>query len=317
MSKEKNLVQQHYDASAENYHLQYERDLLFDTTRDYPANYFRLHLLLSSFVKNNIKRVVEIGVGEGTPLITLSKTGMDVSGIDISETMVSKAKANFKHNNLEESRIIWGDIQDPITYAPILKGGQFDALLAMGVTPHVRNDGFVLKNMSDLVKPGGRVFIEFRNKLFSLFTFNRHTYEFIMDDLLKGVSPKLKNIVGKDLQARLEMQLPANRMVGESAHLAHDVEQEDVPGYDAILSKFHNPFEVLDLFKKCGFIDSKLLWYHYHPAMPFLNNVDEALFRDEALKLEHDTTDWRGLFLCSAFVVEAIKPSLDLSKIHP
>ena len=73
-------------------------------------------------------------------------------------------------------------------------------------------------------------------------------------------------------------------------------------------------FRFEDLFKKCGFVDSKLLWYHYHPAMPFLNGADEALFRDEALKLEHDTTDWRGLFLCSAFVVEAVKPSLDFSK---
>ena len=83
---------------------------------------------------------------------------------------------------------------------------------------------------------------------------------------------------------------------------------EVVPGYDAILSKFHNPFEVLDLFKKCGFIESKLLWYHYHPAMPYLSNEDMALFRDEALKLEHDATGWKGLFLCSAFVVEAVKP---------
>ena len=45
-----------------------------------------------------------------------------------------------------------------------------------------------------------------------------------------------------------------------------------------------------------------------HPAMPYLNDIDKELFREEALKLEHDTSGWRGLFLCSAFVVEAIKP---------
>ena len=37
-------------------------------------------------------------------------------------------------------------------------------------------------------------------------------------------------------------------------------------------------------------------------------DIDKELFREEALKLEHDTSGWRGLFLCSAFVVEAIKP---------
>ena len=308
MSKQNNLVQQHYDASAENYHLQYERELLSDTSRDYPANYFRLHLLLKSFINNNVKRVIEVGVGEGTPLITLSKAGMDVFGFDISESMVTKSKDNFKRNNIDETKVIWGDIQDPITYSPLLKDGQFDALLAMGVTPHVRNDEFVIRNMKDMVKPGGRVFIEFRNKLFSLFTFNSHTYEFIMDDLLRDVDPSLKKIVEKTLRTKLEMDKPSKRLVGESGNLTDEVKNEHAPGYDAILSKFHNPFEVLDLFENCGFTECNLLWYHYHPAMPFLAGEDKELFRQEALKLEHETSKWRGLFLCSAFVVEAVKP---------
>ncbi len=307
MSEKKHLVQQHYDASAENYHVQYERNLISDVSHDYPANYFRLHLLLNSFLKNNVKRVIEVGVGEGTPLVNLSNAGIDVCGFDISENMVSKAKENFKKNNIDESKILWGDIQDPVTYFPLLRHGQFDALLAMGVTPHVRNDEFVIQNMRNMVKVGGKVFIEFRNKLFSLFTFNRYTYEFIMDDLLRGVSPKLKKLVEADLKKRLEMDKPSPRLTGESAHRSDEVEQHNTPGYDAILSKFHNPFEVLDLFKVSGFVDSKLLWYHYHPAMPYLDDADKELFRDEALKLEHDPSGWRGLFLCSAFVVEATK----------
>lgn len=307
MTKKTDLVQEHYDGSAENYHLQYERNFLSDVNREYPANYFRLHLLINSFVKNNVKRVIEVGVGEGTPLVTLSKAGMDVAGFDISESMVEKSKSNFKKNNLDETKIIWGDIQDPITYSPLLKDGQFDALLAMGVTPHVRNDQFVIKNMREMVRPGGRVFIEFRNKLFSLFTFNRYTYEFIMDDLLHGVNPKLKELVGNDLKKRLEMDKPPTRLSGETGFISGQTGNNNVPGYDAILSKFHNPFEVLDLFKTCGFVDCNLLWYHYHPAMPYLTDLNEELFRDEALKLEHDTSGWRGLFLCSAFVIEAVK----------
>jgi 2-polyprenyl-3-methyl-5-hydroxy-6-metoxy-1,4-benzoquinol methylase len=308
MSSNKNEIQNHYDGSAENYHLQYERDLISDITRDYPANYFRLHLLLNSFSRNNIKRVVEVGVGEGTPLITLSKSGMDVYGFDISESMLVKAKDNFNKNQLDPNRLIWGDIQDPISYSPILKGGQFDALLAMGVTPHVRNDEYVLNNMKDMVRPGGKVFIEFRNKLFSLFTFNRYTYEFIMDDLLSDVSPKLRQFVDVELRSRLEMNKPTPRIKGASANLAGDCQDENVIGYDSILSKFHNPFEVLNLFGKCGFTDSKILWYHYHPAMPFLEPQNKELYRDEALKLEHENSGWKGMFLCSAFVVEAQKP---------
>lgn len=307
MKTQKN-VQDHYDSSAINYHLQYERNLISDLNRVYPANYFRLHLLLKSFLTSNIKRIVEVGVGEGTPLITLSNAGIDVSGFDISHEMVKKARENFKKNNLNPEKLIWGDIEDPITYCPILKDGQFDALLAMGVLPHTTNDEFVLRNMRQMVKPGGRVFIEFRNKLFSLFTFNRHTYDFIMNDLLKDVGPEFKKIIALDLKNRLEMDKPKQRLIGESAHLTSSYENDSSPGYDAILSKFHNPFEVIDLFKKCGYIEPNLLWYHYHPAMPYLEPDNKALFRDESLKLEHETSGWRGLFLCSAFVVEAINP---------
>ena len=307
MSDTKNSVQQHYDASAENYHLQYERHLLQDLNREYPANYFRLHLLINSFLRNKVKRVVEVGVGEGTPLVTLAKAGMEVSGFDISENMVGKARENFKTSGLTGDRIIWGDIQDPITYSPLLKDGPFDALLAMCVLPHIRNDRFVIENMKDMVKPGGRVFIEFRNKLFSLFTFNRYTYEFIMDDLLQGVSPALKKHIELDLKKRLEMDRPSLKLKGASTLSSENTEAEDVPGYDAILSKFHNPFEILELFKTCGFKQSKLHWYHYHPAMPHLDSDNQALFRDEALKLEHEHSGWRGFFLCSAFVVEAVK----------
>ena len=305
------LVAKYYDASAENYHLQYERNLISDISRDYPANYFRLHQLINSFIQNNVRKVIEVGVGEGTPLITLSKAGMDVSGFDISHKMVEKARTNFAENGLSPEKIIFGDIQDPITYSPLLKAGQFDALLAMGVLPHVRNEEFVLKSMKNLVKPNGRVFIEFRNKLFSLFTFNRYTYEFIMEDLLEGVSPHLKSIVSKDLRDRLQMNLPTPRMTGESSNLVDSSADVEVLGYDAILSKFHNPFEMIDLFEKIGFKESKLHWYHFHPAMPNLSKEDPHLFRDEALKLEHNNSNWKGMFLCSAFVIEAVNPSLN------
>ena len=302
------LVAKHYDGSAENYHLQYERDLIADISRDYPANYFRLHQLINSFTDNNIKKVIEVGVGEGTPLITLSKAGMDVSGFDISRKMVEQAKNNFSQNGLPPEKVIFGDIQDPITYSPLLSDGQFDAMLAMGVLPHVRNEEFVLKNMKNLVKPGGRVFIEFRNKLFSLFTFNRYTYEFIMEDLLDGVSSELKDIVSENLKERLQMDLPVQRLTGESANLIDSSSNKKVLGYDAILSKFHNPFEMLELFEKIGFKEAKLHWYHYHPGMPNLSEKEPHLFRDEALKLEHNNSTWKGMFLCSAFVIEAVNP---------
>jgi len=291
-------VSDHYDAAADKYHEQYEKEGIFDLSREYPANYFRLQQLVSSFLQKKVKRVIEVGVGEGTPLATLANEGIEVSGFDISDAMVLRSKESVRRIGQDPDRIIWGDIQDPDSYKKLLSGGKFDALMAMGVMPHVADDDQCLTNMKALVKPGGHVFIEFRNKLFSLFTFNRNTYEFIMDELLFDVSPEMRAIVGDFLRERVVMEKPDIRS-------RHD-DDATKPGYDAILSKFHNPFTILDKFNDLGFTDAKLLWYHYHPAMPLLSEQNESEFRAEAVKLEGDTSNWRGMFLCSAFVVEAM-----------
>jgi 2-polyprenyl-3-methyl-5-hydroxy-6-metoxy-1,4-benzoquinol methylase len=302
MAKKRTPVDEYYDAAATRYHEQYEREFLFDISRKYPANYFRLQLLLNSFASKGIRRVIEVGVGEGTPLATLASAGIEVWGFDISREMVKRSRKKMKECNLPVDRIFWGDIQDPTTYMHALKEGAFDGLMAMGVMPHIENDDMVLDNMTALIKPGGTVFIEFRNALFSLFTFNRYTVEFIVDELLRDVNKRIKDEVAKELGSRLRMDMPPRR---------EKKKDSDSPGYDEILAKFHNPFEVFELFNKHRFEKVKLLWYHYHPAMPYLEEGMKELFREQAIKLEHESSGWRGMFLCSAFVVEAVKQRME------
>ena len=298
MSEDKNSIIEHYDASANTSHELYNDQNIFDTSVSYPANYFRLQLLLKSFKSKKIKNVLEIGVGEGTPLSALGNAGMDVWGFDISPEMVKKSKETISKNNMNPEQIFLGDIQDSTTYSEILSDTKFDGLIAMGVMPHVKNDNEVLQNMTSLVKSGGSVFIEFRNQLFSLFTSNRNTLDFILNDLLSETGDEIKSLVRKELETRLRMDMPPIRT---------ELENSKAPGYDAILSKFHNPFEITEQFKKLGFKDIDILWYHFHPAMPYLEKSDPELFRKEAIILERDPTNWRGYFLCSAFVIEAIK----------
>jgi len=298
MSNDPSPVSAHYDAVAERYHAHYDRERLADASAEYPANYFRLQLLLDSFVSKGIKHVIEVGVGEGTPLVWLGQAGMDVWGFDISPQMVAQAKTTMGIASMDPDRVFLGDIRCPQTYAHVLGNKQFDGLMAMGVMPHVEDDRAALNNMAALVRPGGSLFIEFRNKLFSLFTFNRYTFDFILNDLLAGVADEVKQEVARDLQGRLRMDMPSVRKT---------VSGSESPGYDAILSRFHNPFEVVELFKQLHFKDIRLLWYHYHPAMPYLGEKMPALFRKEAVALEREPSGWRGYFLCSAFVVEATK----------
>lgn len=258
----------------------------------YDAGDARLLKLISSFSAKNVRRLIEVGVGEGSPLATLVKAGIEVSGFDISDTLVLHSKEAVRRIGQDPDRIIWGDIEKPDSYKYLLAGGKFDALMALGVMPHVADDRECLTNMKAMVKPGGHVFIEFRNKLFSLFTFNRNSYEFIMDELLIDVSPAMRTIAGDFIRDRVVMEKPDIRIRND------DDETKREP-------KYHNPLTIIDDFKDLGFTDVKLIWHHYHAAMPLLSELNESEFRAESAKLESGTSDWRGMFLCSAFNVEA------------
>ena len=290
-------VSDYYSAISAGYHEQYDSETLYDLDKEYQSNFFRLQILLNSFLKDDVQKLVEVGVGEGTPLLNIAKTGRKVWGMDVSENMVQASKNNFDKSDYPSERISYGDIQDASTYSDISDEGPFDGVIAMGVMPHVKKDDEVLQNMGAMLRPGGKCFIEFRNKLFSLFTFNRYTVDFIINDLLVNTSAKNKQKVRETLEPMVRMDMPPHR----------DTVNGVAPGYDAILSKFHNPFEMKELFEKNGYMNVELHWYHYHPAMPYLETEMSKTFREEAISLEHETSGWRGYLLCSCYVVQAEK----------
>ena len=289
-------VARFYDAEASDYHRMYQRENLLSLDR-YPANYFRLQILVRRLATLGARRVFEIGVGEGTPLVATAKLGLEVEGCDISEAMVDAARKNFAANGLSAELIQWGDVEDATTLAKQLAGGKFDAVVAAGVLPHVRNDRLMLETVRMCLKPGGVALIEFRNKLFSLFTFNRLTKEFILDDLLANVPSKVKAVVESEIDRRCALNQPRVRTARPGTEL----------GYDEILSKFHNPFDLQEQFRTAGFSDVSVHWYHYHPAPPMLESNLGSTFREVAMRLEHEGS-WRGMFLCSAGVIEAHLP---------
>ena len=254
----------------------------------YPANHFAFRQILNVLHEQGARRMVEIGVGQGRAIPIYTAAGIDLYGVDNNPEMVEGSASVAADMGLPADRISWGDIEDSVSLSVIRGQGPFDALLAMGVLPHVDHEKVALENMRHLIKPGGSVFVECRNKLFSLVTFNRFTYEFIMDDLLAGVSGEVKNAAGEFLKTRVDVDMPP-KPVGHEA-------------------KYHNPLDIHEVFEAAGFVDVKVRPFHYHAAMPRFEKELGAAFRTESIALENEPSDWRGLFLCSAFVVEARRP---------
>lgn len=279
-----------YDIVASDYGRQYDREQ-FATLDKYPQNYFRLQLLVNRLAQAGVRRVYEVGTGEGTPLAMMARMGFEVAGCDISKNMVAATRSRLESAGIQNPDVQWADVEDCLTLANQI-AEPFDAAFAFGVIPHVDSPALMLSNLRAIVGGKGRVFVEFRNKLFSLVTFNRLTHDFIVNDLLAPVADDVKAVSARSVAAHVDMNLPPRR-------------DGDPASYTSIRANYHNPFELVELFERSGFVDMKIHWYHYHPGLPRHQEELGSRWKEEAMKLEHETSGWRGYFLCSAGVIEA------------
>lgn len=287
-------VADHYNASSSTYSEQYDEARIL-TSAEYPANYFRLQRIKERVADLGIGSIYELGIGDGSPLAAMAGMGLRVGGSDLTEGMLAVAKAQFEAKGFDPSVLTLGDIQDRASLADAIATGPYDAVMALGVLPHVRDEAAVVDNMSAFIEPGGTLFLQFRNAMMSMWSFNRLTMEFIEDDLLRDQPQEVKDVVRAGLESRLAMDKPPKR--------EWDV---DGPAYDEILAKFHNPFELADLVRAHGFVDIRFHWYNYHVTPPMLADQLGATFRTAGIAME-PSTDWRGMFLCSSGVIEATK----------
>ena len=288
-------VASHYDGSASTYADQYNAEKTW-TNEEYPANFFRLKLVRQILADSGVKSVYEHGVGDATPLVRIAGDGIRVAGNDVSPEMVKFARANMTDHGLDPEAINLLDVQshDAIDVER-KRAGSFEAVMALGVIPHVEDDRWFVDSMNKFLEPGGRLLLQFRNSMFSMFTFNRLTKEFVMDELLPEVPESIREIVSADLDQRLAVDKPPKRT------------RPTGDGYDEILSKFHNPFELSEIVKSFGYKDLQFHWYNYHPAYPMLaGSIDPKVYRQAQMDLEGDPS-WRGMFLCSAGLIEAVK----------
>lgn len=288
-------VASHYDGSASTYGDQYDETKIW-TNEEYPANFFRLKMVRRILAEAGVKSLYEHGVGDATPLIAVAQDGIRVAGNDVSPEMVKVARDNMVKNNLDPEAISFLDVQDlDAINAERDRTGSFESVMALGVIPHVADDQAFVASMDLFLEPGGRLLLQFRNSMFSMFTFNRLTKEFIMDELIPDVPESVRQVVEADLNQRLAVDKPPlrTRPTGD--------------GYDEILSRFHNPFELSEVVKSFGYSDIKFHWYNYHPAYPMIAGaIDPKVYRQAQMDLEGDRS-WRGMFICSAGVIEATK----------
>jgi hypothetical protein len=76
--------------------------------------------------------------------------------------------------------------------------------------------------------------------------------------------------------------------------------------YTDILARFHNPLTLDTTLRSHGLTMADTHYYHWHAGPPHLESRHKGAFWQSSLERER-SRDWRGMFMCSAFVAEIRK----------
>lgn len=103
--------------------------------------------ILSQLVPSGAS-LLELGAGTGSLSLRLADQGYAVTAVDYVEE-------NFKatHSNI---RFLQADLNKAL---PAEAAGNYDAVLAVEIIEHLENTRQVVRNMAEVVKPGGRLLI--------------------------------------------------------------------------------------------------------------------------------------------------------------
>ena len=245
------------------------------------------------------RTLLDAGCGPASMLRGLADLGLELYGFDLTPEMVEVATRVAGEIGMPAGRIWQGSVADAQAFRPHGVDVRFDASICVGVFPHIPEpiEDDVIANLRDSVRPGGLVAVEARNQLFGLFTLNRYSFDLFVDQLVRdeglrhaGAPAALDGIL-EELKQRFRMDVPQVRQ-GKSGE----------PGYDEVLSRTHNPFELQKRFSAAGFADIRVHFYHYHCLPPMFESAVPEFFRKASLAME-DPSDWRGHFMASAFFV--------------
>ena len=125
--------------------------------RDHEEARFFLDNLVGNLKLSSGSRVLDLACGKGRHSIYLSKKGLDVTGVDLSPQSIETANQSA-HEHL---RFQVHDMREPYAHEA------FDVVLnlftSFGYFDDADDDQRVIQAISDALKPGGRVVIDFLN----------------------------------------------------------------------------------------------------------------------------------------------------------
>ena len=151
---------------------------------------------IKSFVSLEGKKVVDVGCGGGILAESISQSGANTTGIDLSEKALKVAELHALEvgANLTYRAISAEDLADE-------QAEQYDVVTCMEMLEHVPDPASVVRACAKLCKPGGTLFFSTLNRNPKSYLFAIIGAEYILKLLPKGTHEYTKFIKPSELVA--------------------------------------------------------------------------------------------------------------------
>ena len=154
-------MKQWYEELFENYGMKYDNENFTQGTIG------ECDFIEKEINYNKAARILDIGCGTGRHSIELSKRGYTITGIDLSESMLKRAKNKASDQNL---KIVFQ--KHDARKLPFFNEFDLVIMLCEGAFPLMETDELnfqILRNAANTLKPKGKLIFTTLNGLFPLF----------------------------------------------------------------------------------------------------------------------------------------------------
>jgi SAM-dependent methyltransferase len=145
------------DTQKEFYNVRHHKRMWYQDDSRFVRNTLEKFLSFSGLSKSD--RILEIGCGAGRYTLPLLKMGYNITGVDISQNMLTKLREDAEAMKLPSSqyKLICGDY-DTLNFS---EADKFDCIVGFNVLHHLFDVNVCLQNIRKHLKPQGHIaFVE-------------------------------------------------------------------------------------------------------------------------------------------------------------
>ena len=247
-----------------------------------------------------VRRFLDLGCGSGDLTVLMAERGADAVGIDFAPEMIEIARRFADQRRVaDHCRFAVGSALDFER-----DGDSYDLVAALGLIEYFSLDETraFLDRCRALLRDGGALVLESRNRLFNLVSFNAYTQAEIESGNLAPLMAEALAMVGA---ADMSECIAAITGLGSEPDILDTYPRTGVP-----VSTRHQftPGQICRWLADAGFAPVSVSPYHYHVAPPAFLVDRGALHAEMARRMQREIVDCHQVLPhASSFLVEARK----------